>query len=509
MSRWGVFRGGAGLAGGLLCLVTVGVSGEAIGVQEASETQRVLDAIHAELELVREENSQMREEMDILRAQNEDDWLTEQRAEEIKGLVADVLADADTRASFTGNGLMAGWSDDFFLASADGRFLLKIGALLQNRYIYNHRKFEKDVIINERPDPNQIRFDRGDKDVYGFEVTTARLNFSGHVFKDIDYKFEIGYGRLDPYAFGASPDAFGARLYEAWVRHRLTDNWSIKSGLFKAPYSREMLVYAGRQLAVERSSVSMRMSTARVMGVEVGYVDDEIRFQYSYNSGSGNLFTGLGRTETVPPWSFDNDQSEWAMQSRLEFLLAGEWSQFNQFTSPPGQEFGLMAGIAGEGQKRESVGEGGGSNDLAKSYGATADITAMFGGASLFASFYWEKLLDVAPNLPNSTFLAATVQGSIYMDQKTEFFARYQWGGPYDIHRRPGANNPFGEKYQIVQLGLNYYIDGQNVKFTIDGGVAFNEMNGVSAMNQTGWLDGPDTEHNAQWLIRAQLQLMF
>ena len=507
MSRWGVFRGGAGMAGCLSCLVAVGASQaqEAAGWPEAEETQRVLDAIHAELELVREENSQMREEMDILRAQNDDDWLTEHRAEEIKGLVADVLADADTRASLSGNGLMAGWSDDFFLASADGRFLLKIGALLQNRYIYNHRKFEKDAFFrNGFP-----RVDRGDKDVYGFEVTTARLNFSGHVFKDIDYKFEIGYGRLDPYAFGASPNTFGARLYEAWVRHRLTDNWSIKSGLFKAPYSREFLIYAGRQLLVERSSLSMRIATTRVMGAELGYVDDEIRFQYSFNSGSGNLFTGLGRTETVPPWSFDNDQGEWAMQSRMEFLLAGEWSQFNQFTSPPGQEFGLMAGIAGEAQKAESIGEGGGSNDLAKSYGATADVSVMFGGASLFASFYWEKLLDVAPSLPNSNFLGATVQGSFYMDQKTEFFARYQWGGPYDIRRRPGVNNPFGEKYQIVQLGLNYYIDGQNVKFTIDGGIAFNEMNGVSAMNQTGWLDGPDTEHNAQWLIRAQLQLMF
>ena len=121
MSRWSVFRGGAGLAGCLSCLLAVGASQaqEAAGWPEAAETQRVLDAIHEELELVRNENRQMREEMDILRAETDEDWLTEQRAEEIKGLVADVLADADTRASLTGNGLMAGWSDDFFLASAD------------------------------------------------------------------------------------------------------------------------------------------------------------------------------------------------------------------------------------------------------------------------------------------------------------------------------------------------------------------------------------------------------
>ena len=44
---------------------------------------------------------------------NGDTWLTEQRADEIRGLVQDVLADADTRASLLQSGTSAGYDDGF------------------------------------------------------------------------------------------------------------------------------------------------------------------------------------------------------------------------------------------------------------------------------------------------------------------------------------------------------------------------------------------------------------
>ena len=43
-----------------------------------------------------------------LKAASDDDWLTERRAQEIRGLVEDVLADADTRASLLQDGMTAG-----------------------------------------------------------------------------------------------------------------------------------------------------------------------------------------------------------------------------------------------------------------------------------------------------------------------------------------------------------------------------------------------------------------
>ena len=105
--------------------------------QEAEDRrdQATMDSILGELEQLRDENAKMKLDMDELRAASSDDWLTEQRAEEIRGLVTDVLADADVRANLQGAGMTAGWSEHFFLASSDGRFKLELGGLLQVRYM--------------------------------------------------------------------------------------------------------------------------------------------------------------------------------------------------------------------------------------------------------------------------------------------------------------------------------------------------------------------------------------
>src|SRR5262245_52609458 len=77
--------------------------------------QETLKAMQSEIEHLRNENQQMRGEIDDLHAQNDENWLTESRAEQIRGLVQDVIADADTRASLLQNGMTAGWSEHFFL----------------------------------------------------------------------------------------------------------------------------------------------------------------------------------------------------------------------------------------------------------------------------------------------------------------------------------------------------------------------------------------------------------
>src|SRR5262245_40298542 len=79
----------------------------------------------------------LQQQVDELKAANDDNWLTEQRADEIRGLVQDVIADADTRASLLQSGVMAGWDKGFFISSADGNWRLNIGGQIQIRYVYN------------------------------------------------------------------------------------------------------------------------------------------------------------------------------------------------------------------------------------------------------------------------------------------------------------------------------------------------------------------------------------
>ncbi len=70
-----------------------------------------------------------------LSASQNAEWLTEQRAEQVRGLVQDVLADADTRASLQGSGMTAGYNNGFVISSNDGNWMLRVNGLMQNRWV--------------------------------------------------------------------------------------------------------------------------------------------------------------------------------------------------------------------------------------------------------------------------------------------------------------------------------------------------------------------------------------
>ena len=61
-----------------------------------------------------------------LSADQNNNWLNGERADAVRGLVQDVLADADTRASLQGASGNAGYDGGFTIASADGGMSLKI-----------------------------------------------------------------------------------------------------------------------------------------------------------------------------------------------------------------------------------------------------------------------------------------------------------------------------------------------------------------------------------------------
>jgi hypothetical protein len=84
--------------------------------------------------------AELKQELAELKQQNGQDWLTEQRSSEIRGIVQDVLADADTRTSLQSSGAMAGYNNGFFLASPDGNFSLKVGGQIQIRWVMNNAK---------------------------------------------------------------------------------------------------------------------------------------------------------------------------------------------------------------------------------------------------------------------------------------------------------------------------------------------------------------------------------
>lgn len=471
--------------------------------QTAVDPDRSVDAqmrqMQQELDALRRDNQAMKGQIDDLKSRTEDNWLTETRANEIRGLVQDVLADADTRASLLQNGASAGWSDHFFLGSPDGRFLLILEGQEQVRWIYNYHELPK-LPLAQGTDFRSHR--------HGFEVARSRLTFRGHVFSpDLEY-----FIRGDFYGARQAPNPVApgfAFLLDAWIRYNLTDEWSVKVGQFKIPFNREELVSSAEQLAVERSLANELLNLGRSQGVELDYHDDDNAFSAAYTDGATASF--LNTNQQNVPWNTFNPNNpnagtDYAFAARFERKIAGTWEQFNDFTSPVGDQFAMMVGLGGQVQRGENNGAPSATPNELGSVGATADLSVEWGGANAFAAFIWQYA-DNPPGAPVK-FYGIVVQGGIYVAPKWEVFARAEYGW---IDASASI-----EDLSVVTAGVNYYIDGHDVKWTTDIGVALNPLQAPWVNDFAGYrsdfvnnLFGQTAHADLQVVFRTQLQLLF
>ncbi len=439
---------------------------------EGSPQPTIADLLER-IETLEEDKTTMRGEIDELHAQLGDTWLTEQRADEVRNLVADVLSDADVRASLLQDGLIAGWSDHFFLASPDGRFKLQMEGQLQFRFVWNYH-------------------DRPDRYIYGFENTRTKLVFRGHVFnRDLTY---LVRGRFDRNAGG-----FG--LDDAWVRYLLNNEWSVRAGQFKLPFAREELVSSTRQLAVERSLINESLNLGRSQGVELTYANHTSRLSLAVSDAGHDQVGGFAIVGTTPAntvWSAAG-LAEYAGTGRYEHLIAGRWAQFDDFTSPAGEEFGLLVG-AGAHLQQDEFGTGFGSaRDEELWFAWTVDASAEWGGASVFASLTHHIIDD--PGFGDVNVYGLVIQGGAYLTPKFEAFARFEYG-IFDF-----AALNFGD-LSLLTLGGNYYFDGHDAKWSADIGFGLSQIESAWDSNVAGWrFDAAGSE--PQVVIRMQLQLLF
>lgn len=97
-----------------LMLAALGIAGAARAQDGSAAAPSTADLIQR-IERLEAQNRALAGEVQTLRAEDGEAWLTEERANEIRSIVTDVLADSATRSSLQGAGMTGGWDDGFFV----------------------------------------------------------------------------------------------------------------------------------------------------------------------------------------------------------------------------------------------------------------------------------------------------------------------------------------------------------------------------------------------------------
>ena len=532
---------------GLLAFTAVAASATAASVEATNDTNAQI--------------AELKKELNELKSQNGDKWLTEERASQIRGVVQDVMTDADTRSSLQATAATSGYNNGFFIASPDGNFKLQVNGQVQVRSSYawqtnsawNASRQTINTNTSSGLNSNATRAQ------YGTEIRRAKLSFSGNVV-DPSWQYKVTMAYLpagsqvagSPYNTAGANSGNGtnstANLEDAYINKDMGNGMSLMMGQFKSPFLREELVSSANQLGVERSVVNQLFSTGWTDGIQFTAKNDSLMGMISFNNGGNNA-----NFATQNMNSTDGNYTQYAITGRVQWLAFGNWAQFNDMTSMRGGGQGLMLGAGfnwqhGGNQQSNAAdfnsttgvvsynGGVGSANTDAGFFTYTADASWDLGGANLYGAFFG----NMTSSLPTQSYsidgvtaatstngsaiqsYGALVQGGYFISDNTELFGSWQW---YEtVNQNSGtnvSNNPMdlgnnafnAQMNNIFSAGLNIYLT-KNVKFTFDTGWAANGIvfqGGIynQAVAGTNYQTAGDQNSGGQWLGRAQVQLVF
>ncbi|MSQ91145.1 MAG: hypothetical protein EXS01_07120 [Phycisphaerales bacterium] len=462
----------------------VGILASGLALTGAASAQGNNDAMS--------EMAQIKAELATLKAQNGDNWLTAERADVIKTLVKDVLADSETRTSLQGSGATSGYNNGFFISSADGNFKLQMNVLEQVRWT-----------LNNQPGGN-ISSTAEASNQWGFENRRTEMTFSGNVVDPSwTYMVRTNYGSsIDPYT--ATPDVIV--LQDAWAAKDFGNGFGLKVGQFKSPFMAESLRNDGAQLSAERSVVDYYFSGGYVQGLALSYSSDQFRATGSYNNGPRGANGGWGATGT----------ESISVAGRAEFKASGSWGQFDSESSAKSDESGLLIGAALQYYNNRNATNQFTSSPASAVYADsrtgidwTVDATYKSGGMSLSAAFVGAQTTTAQTSTKSDDY-GMVVQGGYHFTDSLEAFGRWEWVNVAHAANNVGSppnSNDATDVNNILTFGVNAYVS-TNIKWTTQVGMSLSDM-GTAGFSGAGWRADNNTAASDQFNIISQLQVSF
>lgn len=434
---------------GFFAGTTLAIGGAAFGADQTN--------INAEL-------ASLRAEIATLKGAQGEQWLTEQRASEIRSIVTDVLADAETRSSLQGSGATSGYQGGFMLSSGDGNYSLKLNVLEQIRWTLNDRN----------------KAATGEDQTWGFENKRTRLTFSGNMV-DSSWTYKIAYY----FAYSNNVEGFGTApsLADAFVAKDFGGGFSLTVGQFKVPFSAESAIDAGNLQFNDYSTISNSFAAGYGQGVMFGWSSDMFRAHVAYVNSIG---------QANASWGSGSPSDEYALSARGEFKVAGDW---NDSASSAGKDFGAVIGFGANWSD---------SNDptVGDKFNMTIDGTVDFGMGNVSVAFF-RDLNDDTTAGRNPWGFTAGAGVFVTPNKDVEVVGRFEYGKADD---KSLSDN----RFMAMTLGANWYLAKNNAKLGVNFGYAFDEIGatwgGAAAANN--WLSD-SAGNDGQWMVQAQMSVSF
>jgi hypothetical protein len=388
---------------------------------------------------------------------------------EVDATVAVLMRDAERRSQFMGDTPLApGWENGRFqLVSEDRNYVLRPWLEFQLRNVTNFR--------------NDAKASGGDDFENGFEIRRAKFGFDGNVFSpNTTYNINWATDRHDGHVF----------LELAWVRYQFQGPWAIEGGQFRDPFSHENLLSGPNQLTVDRSLMTDVFAGGDnyVQGVTALYQADNWHGQAAFTDGARNNFDQNFE-------DFPASNANFGVAGRIERKFRGDWHDYGDFTAL-GTKSELI--VAGAGADFTQAGDTG-------IFLHTVDLAYEHpGGFSAYGSFMGRYTQDApisATPAPRSDLYdwGILAQAGYLFRSHWEPYARYEFlkldpdglpaGSQNDVH--------------VFIIGTNYYLHGQQAKFTVDfmwlpnGSPGSDDGSGILA-----------SDGKAEYILRGQFQLL-
>lgn len=403
--------------------------------------------------------------------------------DEVRAIVNEALADAQTRSSLLQGGGAAGYDKGFYIASPNGDWKMNINGALQFRWQLTFRD-DQDIV------PGTTTDDLAN----GFQIRRAYLNFNGTLVNP-----NLGYSiRLVTDGVNNNFTDFD----DMYMWYNYGNGWKIKGGTFKSAFLKENLNSDTTTMAAERGIVNSGFTPGRTQGLSAMWDGGDwrgtVEFTDGFN-GDGTAFNSTG-------------DAEMAFTGRLEWLFAGKWEALRDYTSKIGD---ANSGYVGAALHWEDSSNFIGATNDNRFFGWTVDAQWEGNGWGLFGAVVG------AHNDPdvgaNTSDYGVTAQASYRWDEAPEVFVKY------DGIFADDARGFTQDDMHFVTVGFNNYFAGNNAKFTLDAVIALSETGpaaGGAGLHNTGFVPGNGntiganngllgSSSSGEIAVRAQWQIMF